>query len=179
MSLMKEPTPWDLRVFAALQLPVLLRVLPDEADSRHPPWAIIEEVGVSGAVTAVGITLAAANRLDLSRLMRIVFPIDGVCRTVFWRRLLLDPDSIGLMMRLRVRSAPPPLGRRQRRLGRTAARSAAPTITSDNSDLHVRSGPRSSEFLNRAEEAPGDAEFIDFLRFNKKWWLIPDRGDAA
>jgi hypothetical protein len=32
-----------------------------------------------------------------------------------------------------------------------------------------------SEFLNRAEEAsPGIArEFIDFLRFNKKWWLIP------
>ena len=32
-----------------------------------------------------------------------------------------------------------------------------------------------SEFLDRAEEpAPGIVrEFIDFLRFNKKWWLIP------
>jgi len=32
-----------------------------------------------------------------------------------------------------------------------------------------------SDFLNRAEEpSPGIVrEFVDFLRDNKKWWLIP------
>ena len=44
---------------------------------------------------------------------------------------------------------------------------------SDRPDTETRSDP--SEFARQAEESSVGvvAEFVDFLRYNKKWWLIP------
>ena len=100
ISLKKEPTPWDLRVFAALQLPFCAFCL-TKLIHGIPPWAIIGGVGVSSAVAAMGLLSPRRIVWIYRGWMRIVFPIGwcvsyGLLAATFY--LILTP--IGLMMRL-------------------------------------------------------------------------------
>lgn len=100
ISLKKEPTPWDLRVFAVLQLPFCAFGL-TKLIHGVPSWAVIGGVAASSVIAAVG-AISPQRIVRIYRgWMRIVSPIGwcvsyGLLAATFY--LILTP--IGLMMRL-------------------------------------------------------------------------------
>ncbi|AMV17312.1 SxtJ family membrane protein [Planctomyces sp. SH-PL14] len=100
ISLKKEPTSRDLRVFAVLQLPFCAIGL-TKLIHGVPSWAVIGGVAASSVIAAVGAISPQRIVWIYRGWMRIAFPIGwcvsyGLLAATFY--LILTP--IGLMMRL-------------------------------------------------------------------------------